>query len=79
MHIGHKAEQDKLNITETVIELEGINDLFRLLNIEMDTQVDCFKYKGNKYKLNINQPSISQNLYKFLSSSIPKNVAKVKL
>ena len=68
----NKVEIENMNDTDTVVELEGINELFRLLNIQMDRQIDWFNYKGTKYRLNIKQNTISQNLFKFLSSSIPK-------
>ena len=69
----HKNKSDIENFDNgALIELEGITDLFKLLNIEMDRQVDWFNYKGAKYKLNFRKEVISQDLYKFLSSSIPK-------
>lgn len=69
----HENKSDIENFDNgALIELEGITDLFKLLNIEMDRQVDWFNYKGAKYKLNFRKDVISQDLYKFLSSSIPK-------
>ena len=34
------ADFERGNDSSELIELEGINDLYRLLNIEMDTQID---------------------------------------
>jgi hypothetical protein len=71
-----KSDHDRS--TSSIIELEGINDLFNLLDLEMDREINCFFYKGQKYKLNVPTHSnsaggLSMNLF---ASTIPKAIAK---
>lgn len=46
--IVHDIKTNTKSLTKTVVEVNDMSDLFKLLNIELDAQVDRFNFKECK-------------------------------